>query len=124
MGKLKKTSKKIQHISSNMVEVSLGISEATDAMTVVASKKSRSPTPVYSSDREGSPSIGHCHASTLRRRPRLNSRRSRSRYANSGHLISDSNLFTKYLNSTNQRNPDNTPLEISIDPVEEIGNLT
>merc|ERR1719228_2892257 len=33
-----------------------------------------------------------------------------------------SNLLTKYLNATHQRNPGNAPPEISIDPVEEIGN--
>eukprot|EP00092_Neocalanus_flemingeri_P030552 GFUD01033172.1.p1 GENE.GFUD01033172.1~~GFUD01033172.1.p1 ORF type:complete len:4225 (-),score=861.78 GFUD01033172.1:307-12981(-) len=73
-----------------LFEVSLAISEATGAMAVVASKKSRSPTPASSSDREGSPALTHCHTSTLRRRLRLNSRRSRSGSSNSGHLISDS----------------------------------
>ena len=72
-----------------LFEVSLAISEVTGAMAVVASKKSRSPTPISSSDREGSPASTHCHTSTLRRRLRLNSRRSRSGSASSG-LISDS----------------------------------
>ena len=35
-----------------------------------------------------------------------------------------SNLLTKYLNTTHQRNPGNAPPEIPIDPVEEIGNTT
>ena len=74
----------------SLFEVSLAISEVTGAMAVVASKKSRSPTPISSSDREGSPASSHCHTSTLRRRLRLNSRRSRSGSASSGQLMSDS----------------------------------